>query len=162
MYVAETGEIVKAADVANALINGTLYSKAKGNTSPVIFAGIPYNFKYQFSEQFVKQNDQSINSGRLQLRNFEVSFAKSGFFEVEVSPKPYDSRLRIGQTKQFTGQLVGTSILGIRKLETGVFRVPVYCNSKDVKITVNSDQWFPLALQSADWEAYQVLRNQRI
>ena len=162
VYVAETGEIVKAADVANALINGTLYSKAKGNTSPVIFAGIPYNFKYQFSEQFVKQNDQSINSGRLQLRNFEVSFAKSGFFEVEVSPKPYDSRLRIGQTKQFTGQLVGTSILGIRKLETGVFRVPVYCNSKDVKITVNSDQWFPLALQSADWEAYQVLRNQRI
>ena len=162
VYVAETGEIVKAADLANALANGTLYSKAKGNTSPVIFAGIPYNFKYQFSEQFVKQNDQSINSGRLQLRNFEVSFAKSGFFEVEVSPKPYDPRLRIGQTKQFTGQLVGTSILGIRKLETGVFRVPVYCNSKDVKITVNSDQWFPLALQSADWEAYQVLRNQRI
>jgi hypothetical protein len=65
-------------------------------------------------------------------------------------------------TTIFTGKVVGSSILGRTTLETGVFRVPVYCNSKDVKIKVKSDSWLPLAIQSADWEAFQVLRNQRI
>ena len=62
----------------------------------------------------------------------------------------------------FTGKVVGTSILGRTQPETGVFRVPVFCNSKDGKITVKSDSWLPLAIQSADWEAFQMLRNQRI
>ena len=33
---------------------------------------------------------------------------------------------------------------------------------KDVKIKVKSDSWLPVAIQSADWEAFQVLRNKRI
>ena len=145
------------------LQTGTPFSVAdSNNTSPVIFVGIPYEFKYRFSEQFVKNNDQSINSGRLQIRNFEIAYDRTGFFNVEVAPKPYDSRLRLINTRQFTGQRIGSLFLGKRTLETGVFRVPIYTNSRDVRITVNSDSWFPLSLQSADWEAYQVLRNQRI
>ena len=127
-----------------------------------MYAGVPYNFKYQFSEQFVKSNDNSINSGRLQMRNFEISYDKTGGFSVEVSPLPHDSRLRDVNVKEFTGVTIGSSLTGTKLLDTGVFRVPVYCNSKDVKITVNSESWYPLALQSADWEALQVLRNQRI
>ena len=65
-------------------------------------------------------------------------------------------------TRAFTGKVVGTVVTGIMPLETGVLRVPVYCNSKDARITVSSKEWLPVALQSADWEALQVLRSQRI
>ena len=110
----------------------------------------------------LKNNDNSINSGRLQLRNFEVSYANTGAFEVEVAPRPFDSLYREVNTRAFTGKVVGTSLLGIMGLETGVLRIPVYCNSKDARITVSSKEWLPVALQSADWEALQVLRSQRI
>ena len=161
-YIVETGEKVEAHQVAAILDSGTKLSIERGNTAPVVYAGIPYNFEYQFSEQFLKNNDNSINSGRLQLRNFEIYYDKTGYFQVTVSPKPHDGLYRDVTTNEFTGVIVGTSLLGNKTLETGVFRVPVYVNSKDVKITVSSDSWYPVALQSADWEAMQVLRSQRI
>ena len=162
VYVVETGEQVKASAVVGIMKNGSTFSKSKGNTTPDVFAGIPYDFKYQFSEQFVKNNDNSISSGRLQMRNFEISYAKSGNFYVEVAPRPYDELYRKINTKAFTAKTVGSLIQGQLQLETGVLRVPVYCNSKDARITVNSKEWHPIALQSADWEALQVLRSQRI
>ena len=162
VYVVETGEKILSSKSAGILTAGTDYSKTKGNKTPDIFVGIPYEFEYEFSEQFVKSGDDSINSGRLQMRNFEISYDKTGFFEVEVSPFPYDDRLRSISNRKFTGNKVGNTFLGRIDLATGVFRVPVYCSSKDVKITVKSDSWLPLALQSADWEAMQVLRNQRV
>jgi len=162
VYVVETGEVIKESEVIGALRNGSPYSKARGNTTPAIFAGVPYDFEYTFSEQFVKSGEDSINSGRLQMRNFEISYDRSGFFQVEVAPKPFDDRLRKINVRSFTGRKIGSLFLGKQELDTGVFRVPVYVNSKDVKISVLSDSWLPLALQSADYEAYQVLRNQRI
>jgi len=162
LYVCETGEILKEAQVAGVLKEGTTYSQSRGNNHPVVFVGIPYDFRYEFSEQFVKSGEESINSGRLQMRNFEISYDRTGFFEVEVSPKPYDNRLRRIFNKTFTGRKIGSLFLGKQELDTGVFRVPVYVNSKDVKITVQSDSWLPVALQSADFEAFQVLRNKRI
>ena len=161
-YIVETGEKITSSQLAGVLANGTQLSNSRGNSTPVVYAGVPYDFRYQFSQQFVKSNDNSINSGRLQLRNFEISYDKTGAFTVEVSPRPFDALYRDVNIREFTGVIVGTSLLGQKQLETGVFRVPVYCNSKDVRITVNSTSWYPLALQSADWEALQVLRNQRV
>ena len=162
VYVVETGEVISASKATGILALGTDFSVSKGNTTPDIFVGVPYDFEYEFSEQFVKANENSINSGRLQIRNFEISYDKTGCFEVEVAPRPYDDRLRKIQNRKFTGKKIGSIFLGQQELQTGVFRVPVYCNSKDVKIKVKSDSWLPLAIQSADWEAFQVLRNQRI
>lgn len=162
VYIMETGRMITASQLSGILQNGDEFSRQKGITNPSVFVGIPYRFKYEFSEQFVKSGDNSINSGRLQMRNFEISYDKTGFFEVEIAPKPYDDRLRKINKRTFTGQLVGSSFLGIRRLETGVYRVPVYSNSKNVRIIARSDEWYPVALQSVDWEAMQVLRNQRI
>ena len=166
VYIKETGVELKyseSTDLSSFLSSGDEFTTQKGSATPyTVFVGVPYDFEYEFSEQFVKSGEDSINSGRLQMRNFEVSYANTGYFSVQVSPKPFDDRVRTIYTSTFTGQTIGSTKLGEKSLDTGVFRVPVYCNSKDVKIKVNSDQWFPLALQSADWEAFQVLRNQRI
>jgi hypothetical protein len=162
VYVVETGEEVSAARVVGIMSTGSDYSKDVGNTTPDVFAGVRYDFRYQFSEQFVKSNDNSINSGRLQVKNFEISYANSGNFNVEVAPRPFDDLYRTINTKEFTAKILGSVLLGNQQLETGVLRVPVYCNSRDARITVTSKAWHPVALQSADWEALQVLRNQRI
>lgn len=166
VYIKETGVELKyseSTDLSSFLSSGDEFTTQKGSATPyTVFVGVPYDFEYEFSEQFVKSGEDSINSGRLQMRNFEVSYANTGYFSVQVSPKPFDDRVRTIYTSTFTGQTIGSTKLGEKSLDTGVFRIPVYCNSKDVKIKVNSDQWFPLALQSADWEAFQVLRNQRI
>ena len=78
VYVAETGQVISEAQVASVLQKGTPFSISdSGNSTPVIFAGIPYEFKYRFSEQFVKANDNSVNSGRLQMRNFEISYDRT-------------------------------------------------------------------------------------
>ena len=162
VYVVETGEEIAASKVVGTLLQGTTYSGQKGNTTPDIFAGVRYDFRYQFSEQYVKNNDNSINSGRLQMRNFEISYANSGNFSVEVAPRPFDELYRKINTKDFTAKVIGSALVGNLQLETGVLRVPVYCNSTDARVTVTSKAWHPVALQSADWEALQVLRSQRI
>ena len=162
VYVVETGEEVPANRVVGIMSTGSDYSKDVGNATPEVFAGVRYDFRYQFSEQFVKSNENSINSGRLQMKNFEISYANSGNFDVEVAPRPFDDLYRTINTKEFTAKILGSVLLGNLQLETGVLRVPVYCNSKDARITVTSKAWHPVALQSADWEALQVLRNQRI
>ena len=162
VYVVETGEEIAASKVVGTLLQGTTYSGQKGNTTPDIFAGVRYDFRYQFSEQYVKNNDNSINSGRLQMRNFEISYANSGNFSVEVAPRPFDELYRKINTKDFTAKVIGSALVGNLQLETGVLRVPIYCNSTDARVTVTSKAWHPVALQSADWEALQVLRSQRI
>ena len=96
------------------------------------------------------------------MKNFEISYANSGNFDVEVAPRPFDDLYRTVNTKEFTAKILGSVLLGNIDLETGVLRVPVYCNSRDARITVTSKAWHPVALQSADWEALQVLRSQRI
>lgn len=162
VYVTEQGQVIKSDAVTGVLTKGNQLSNSVNNSTPDVFAGIPYEFEYEFSEQFVKSGDDSINSGRLQMRNFEISYADTGSFDVEILPRPFDDRLRKINKRSFTGKVVGTTVLGRTQPETGVFRVPVYCSSKDVKIKVKSDSWLPVAIQSADWEAFQVLRNQRI
>ena len=162
VYVTEQGQVIKSDGVLGVLTKGNQLSNSVDNSTPDVFAGIAYDFEYQFSEQFVKSGENSINSGRLQMRNFEISYADSGNFDVEISPRPFDDRLRKVNKVTFTGKVVGTCVLGSIQQETGFFRVPVFCNSKDLKITVKSDSWLPVAIQSADWEAFQVLRNQRI
>ena len=162
VYVTEQGQVIKSDAVTGVLTKGNQLSNSVNNSTPDVFAGIPYEFEYEFSEQFVKSGDNSINSGRLQMRNFEISYADTGSFDVEILPRPFDDRLRKINKRSFTGKVVGTTVLGRTQPETGVFRVPVYCSSKDVKIKVKSDSWLPVAIQSADWEAFQVLRNQRI
>ena len=73
----------------------------------------PMILNINFQNSLLKSDETSINSGRLQMRNFEISYDKSGFFEVEVSPKPFDdNRLRKIFTRQFTAKQVGSLFLG--------------------------------------------------
>ena len=173
-YVAETGEVL-GTDVSSTLLsqilqNGTARWQAiKGgpNSTMRVFAGIAYTFKYEVSEQVMKINDSPANTARLQLRNINLNFNKTGFFKVRVSPKPIqssstDTKGRAPRTKVFSGSTVGVTTIGEQALQEGTFKVPVLARSSQVKIELENATHLPCVFQSAEWEGYMILRSNRV
>lgn len=148
VYVTELGRLIESSGVASALSSGL-----------VVYAGVPYTFRYRFSEQVLKNNNEPMTIGRLQLRNWNVVYNNTGYFETEVTPTA-----RPTAKAKFTGRLVGSSnnILGRVAIETGTFRFGVNANAKEVLIELVSDSHLPCSFQSAEWEGFFVLRSRRL
>ena len=148
------------------------FSQTNGGTAVVVsgnylnskfFIGEPYEFSYQFSTQFVKESESSsggksaIKEGRLQIRNFTVSFNDSGFFKTEVTP-----HRRNPSTNTFTGSVVGTSLMGTVNLETGNFKFPVQSTNENLKIILKNNSFLPSTFVNAEWEGFWHQRGRNI
>lgn len=153
-YITEAGAIVTAAKA--------LTHQTGGGT---VYAGVPYTFLYEFSEQLMKNNKESITSGRYQIKTMSVTYADTGYFDVKVVPhKNLPASGRNEYTRNFTGRVIGsgTNILGSVPLDTGTYRFGVLANAKNAKITLESDSHLPCAFQSAEIESEFVLRSRRM
>lgn len=148
IYIDQTGKVITLAQVA-----------AKLASSEKVFAGIPYTFKYEFSEPVIKQDNKAITTGHLQLRNYAVVFNKTGFFNVVLRPLK-----RTSYTRTFTGRVVGSSanILNSAAIESGTYRFGVIGNSSETSVTIESDNHLPCVFQSAEWEGFFQLRSRRM
>lgn len=148
IYVSERGRIITE-DEANADI---------ANGLPV-FAGVPYTFQYRFSEQVIKEQNEPVTIGRIQIRNFNLVFNDTGFFKTTVTPKK-----RASSTSVFGGRIVGgfKNIIGYASIDSGTFRFPVLSKSDQVDIDIISDSFLPCVFQSAEWEGFYTLRSQRM
>lgn len=148
IYIAQTGKIIQLSDVAARLAN-----------SEVVYAGIPFEFKYQFSEPVVKSGDKAITTGKLHIRNYAVVYNNTGFFQAEVA----HSR-RTPYVRNFTGRIVGaaTNILNQAALDSGTYVFGVLGHGNETSITLKSSSHFPCTFQSAEWEGFFVLRSRRL
>lgn len=145
-YVTYKGKIIQASELPTYLAQG------------VVYAGIPYRFRYRFSEIVMKTENEPITIGRLQIRTLNVVYYDTGLFEAWVYPKnrdPYVAR--------FTGRVIGSinNTLGKIPLEYGTFKIPVLSKSDQVYIELISDSYLPCAFQSAEWEGFYQLRSRR-
>ena len=124
-----------------------------------VFYGTPYMFRYIFSEQVIKNNNEPMTTGRLQLRNMSLVYNDTGTFEVVVRPKA-----RSENVNKFTGRIVGAlaNLLGGVAIDSGIYRFPVLAKSSEVEIEVRSESHLPVVIQSAEWEGYFVMRSQRV
>lgn len=124
-----------------------------------VFSGVPYNFRYIFSEQVMKQNNEPMTTGRLQLRNMSLVYNDTGYFEAKVTPKG-----RSTATNKFNGRIIGSlaNLLGGVAIETGQYRFPVLAKSNEVTIEISTDSHLPAVFQSAEWEGFFVMRSQRL
>ena len=123
--------------------------------------GEPYTFKYQMSEQVFKpvQGD-STKLARFQLRKMSFNFSNTGKFDVTV-----DSIGRDPSVATFSGRILGEpeNILGqAAVVPEGSFSVGVQSKPATTKITITNDTHLPSVFQSAEWEGFVVLRNQRL
>jgi hypothetical protein len=124
----------------------------------IVYAGIPFEFRYKLSEVVIKKDNEPITISRLQLRSFALVYYDTGYFEVVVSPKG-----RTPSSLKFTGRVVGSQNNTISRLpiESGTFRFPVLAKSDLVEIEVRSSSFLPCAFQSAEWEGFYTLRSTR-
>lgn len=150
IWVTGDGKTIPRADVDTYLQSGS---------DKVVYSGLPFTFRYQFSDQIISNNNEPITSGRLQLRNMIVNYSNSGSFEAHVTPEN-----RTASIKKFKGRIVGAAslLVGRVAIETGKFKFPVLSKSDQVKIELVSDSYLPCAFQSAEWEGYFVLRSRKL
>ena len=147
-FVSQDGSEIPAKDVPQAITDGKR-----------VWGGLKYTFKYQFSEQVIKNNNVAITTGRMQIRNFHIVFSDTSFFKVKIRP---DNRNET--VKTFTGRVLGSeqNKVGITPISTGSFKVPVLAESSKVTITLESDSHLPCAFQSAEYEAMYKDRTRRL
>lgn len=126
-----------------------------------IYVGEPYQFKYQLSEQVYKPAEGDYTDlSRLQIRSMSIHYNDTGAFSVVV-----DSSGRDGRVTPFTGRILGQkdNILDYSPVvENGTIKIGVQSQAKETDITITNDSHLPCVFQSAEWEGFITLRNQRL
>ena len=126
-----------------------------------VYIGEPYTFKYQLSEQvFRPAKGDTTTLARLQLRKIAFNFNETGHFEVDVA-----STGRATSKTVFTGRTLGQidNLLGYSAVvQDGSQEVGVQSQANRTNITITNDTHLPCIFQSAEWEGFVTLRNQRL
>jgi len=131
-------------------------------TSQNYFIGEKYEFKFTFSQQFIQTADTqgsriSVKEGRLQIRNWNVSFNDTGYFTTEVKPVGRDT-----STTTYTGTITGTGLLGTVNLEDGDYTFAVQSENDKLTVTIKNDSHLPSNFINASWQGYYVTASQRV
>lgn len=136
----------------------TLLNTELGLNQDFVYCGIPFDFRYRFSEVVIKEDNEPITIGRLQLRKMAVVFNETGYFEVVVTPEHRDPSIF-----DFTARYIGSNknIIGKVPIESGTLQIPVLGKSNGISVEIRSSSHLPVTLQSAEWEGYYTLRSTR-
>ena len=161
--VGRSGSTNKAGqEIATVSQSGTSIVVSGDITAQNFFIGEQYEFEFQFSQQFIQVADSvgsriSVKEGRLQIRNWSVSFNNTGFFTTEVTPKTRDTSKSI-----FTGTITGAGLLGQVNLEDGDFKFAVQSRNDNLSIVLKNNSHLPSNFINANWEGYYVTQSQDI
>ena len=79
-----------------------------------------------------------IREGRLQIRNWTVSFNDTGFFQSAVTPVG-----RSTSEATFNGTIVGTGLTGTVNLEDGDFTFSVQSRNDNLTISLKNNSHLP-------------------
>lgn len=152
MAVATDGKILS-------IVSGTAYSdptaatiSVSGNWSATpIWIGTAYTMTYQFSKIYLKTsvgNQPLTLMGRYQLRYMTLQYADSGYFVVQAAVGGGDTYVY-----PFTGEVLGTNIIGEANIVSGDFRVPLYSKNDNLTLTISNDSPLPCKILTASIEA---------
>lgn len=130
-------------------------------TSANLWFGEQYEFSFQFSQQFIQIADSagsriSVREGRLQIRNWNVSYNDTGYFTTEVIPEG-----RSTSTSSFTGTTTGTGALGTVNLSDGDYTFSVQSENDKLSITLKNNSHLPSNFINANWQGYYVTASSR-
>ena len=146
---------------------------AAGATN-VVYAGIPYTFEYEFSRFIHKENELPVQTAKLQIRNINLLYNRTGFFNLKINVDPGTIKINAGNNttetitprtnyeKIFSGMITNTSSFGEYKLLSGTFKGGVMSKASNCNIVIENDEYLPCSFQSAEWEGFLHLRSQRV
>ena len=165
VFVNQNARKIAQADVDTQIVAGD-----------TVFVGIPYTFKYEFTQFLYKVEDVASRNAKLQLRNINVLYSNTGFFKIKVDVAPYTISVpdpdNVGSTKEitprtayektFSGIVTNSSQIGQYKLLSGSFRSSILSSPQNCKVLLTNDEYLPCSFQSAEWEGFLHMRAQRI
>jgi len=157
--VGKSGGVNLAGQDINIISQSGTNIVVSGNiTSFDYFIGEQYNFTYTFSQQYLALGTASttgsrtrIREGRLQIRNWTVSYNDTGFFQTAVTPVA-----RSTSSSTFTGTITGVGLLGNVNLEDGDFTFSVQSQNENLTISLTNNSHLPSNFVNAEWEGYYV------
>ena len=125
-----------------------------------VYGGYTYTTKYTPSmPKILDYKDRVINTDRLTLTRFLISYKHTGYFKTLVQHPYYDDL-----SQEYNARTVGESqnIVGANPIDTGVFRASVRRNVEDCDFTVYTDSYLPLVLTDFEWVAQYNKRGKRV
>ena len=142
--------------------SGTSITIAGDQTSKNLWFGEQYEFSFVFSQQFMQIADSagsriSVKEGRLQIRNWNVSYNDTGYFTTEVIPVGRDT-----STSSFTGTTTGSGALGTVSLDDGDFTFAVQSENDKLTVSLKNDSHLPSNFINASWQGYYVTASARV
>ena len=156
--VGKSGASNKAGrDITIASQTGTTITVSGDITAFNYFIGEQYDFLYTFSQQYLALGQNTtgsrtrIREGRLQIRNWTVSFNDTGFFQSAVTPVG-----RSTSNATFNGTIVGTGLTGTVNLEDGDFTFAVQSRNDNLTISLTNNSHLPSNFVNAEWGGYYV------
>ena len=160
--VGKSGALNKAGrDIAIVSQSGNTITISGDITSFNYFIGEAYTFTYTFSQQYLAVANQGtgtsrtrIREGRLQIRNWTVSYNDTGYFQALVTPQG-----RSASTTTYTGTILGTGLTGTVNLEDGDFTFAVLSRNENLIIQLTNDSHLPSNFVNAEWEGYYVSQS---
>ena len=139
--------------VAKTFISGTQLQVTGDYTATKFWIGEKYTFEYQFSQQYLSlassQSRTAVKEGRLQIRNWTVTYDSTGHFNVSITPKG-----RSTTTEIFNGSVVGSGTVNGVNLEDGDYTFAVQSRNEGLIVKLSSDSYLPCAFINAEWQGY--------
>jgi len=148
--------------ITTASQTGTNITITGDYSSANLWIGEQYEFSFVFSQQFIQVADSvgariSVKEGRLQIRNWNVSFNDTGYFTTEVVPVGRDT-----STSTYTGTVVGSGALGTVSLDDGDFTFAVQSENDKLTVSLKNDSHLPSNFINASWQGYYVTASTRV
>jgi hypothetical protein len=146
--------------VLEATHTGAGVIRARGDlTAGSVTAGEKYVQRVELSPLYLRdQKDQSIISGRLQLRNVTLALNNTGYFLARVTPQARDPYSYVFPAKPLG---LAAMLVGRRLIVDGTFKFPVMSNNEQVTIELINDSALPSGFQSGEWEGVMSMTGAR-
>ena len=105
--------------------------------------------KMYYREQLANETTK-VKEGILMLRDINLSYAETGYFKINVTPK-YTTQ--IASQFEFTGMICGTdtATLGQITVSDGTFLLPVIAKDEEIDIVITNDSYLPSCFLSLEW-----------
>ena len=126
--------------------------------------GFRYTHSYTFSRIYYRQRDNSILTGRLQLRNLWLNFRNTGFFRVKTyrdNKLAGEADVAPGYAENYSGRIVGQPGWSLESPSAGdgVVRLPARGNTRKLRVTLENDSPYPSQWVSGQWEGEFVVKT---
>ena len=147
--------------ITTASQSGTDITISGNYSSSNLWIGEQYEFSFVFSQQFIQVADSvgsriSVKEGRLQIRNWNVSFNDTGYFTTEVVPVGRDT-----STSTFSGTTTGSGALGTVALADGDYTFAVQSENDKLTVSLKNNSHLPSNFINASWQGYYVTASSR-